>query len=384
MDAYQELIDRIEKSDNKWIVFEHFAKYWFLTSPRWKRLKHVWMLDEIPKKVRKELSLPERDVGIDLLLEDRDYGYIPVQVKYRSADTITYGELGTFLALCGNCRLERMIVFTNADQLSGNTYLANQNRDLILIGSGELMQSGNELLEHISRLLFEPGEFLYIVPKFTPRPYQEDIILAAIDYYTGEDSSLLDEDISQTEEDSSLLSDDISQTEEDSSLLSEDISQYDMLDRPFFPIWGSDRSNGRIYMPCGTGKSLIAMWICQQLGKKRICVVVPSLFLLSQIHRVWNEQGHFEGFAQLLVVRMPIVTIVVMFLLLRRKKSGILCLNMKRKISWLFALTSHRSDCWHVSRILIWLFWTKLIGPRAVVEENLPIFFLMIGDRNFS
>ena len=43
-------------------------------------------------------------------------------------------------------------------------------------------------------------------------------------------------------------------------------------------------------MPCGTGKTLVAFWVAQQLDAKNILVLVPSLALLRQTLHVWRTQ----------------------------------------------------------------------------------------------
>ena len=51
-----------------------------------------------------------------------------------------------------------------------------------------------------------------------------------------------------------------------------------------------DNNRGILYMPCGTGKTLVCHWIIERLEHKdRICIVVPSLYLLSQVYAVWVE-----------------------------------------------------------------------------------------------
>jgi superfamily II DNA or RNA helicase len=51
-----------------------------------------------------------------------------------------------------------------------------------------------------------------------------------------------------------------------------------------------ENDKGRLYMPCGTGKTLVCYWISQVLkDNDRICIVVPSLYLLSQTYKTWCE-----------------------------------------------------------------------------------------------
>ena len=49
-------------------------------------------------------------------------------------------------------------------------------------------------------------------------------------------------------------------------------------------------------MACGTGKTLVSMWVKERLAAKRTLVLVPSLGLLSQIVNDWTSASreHFE------------------------------------------------------------------------------------------
>lgn len=48
---------------------------------------------------------------------------------------------------------------------------------------------------------------------------------------------------------------------------------------------------GKLILPCGSGKTLVAMWIVQTLKSKRTLVLVPSLSLLKQIKDEWTTEG---------------------------------------------------------------------------------------------
>jgi predicted helicase len=45
-------------------------------------------------------------------------------------------------------------------------------------------------------------------------------------------------------------------------------------------------------MPCGTGKTLVALWAAEQLGSKKVLVLVPSLALISQTLHAWLKETH--------------------------------------------------------------------------------------------
>lgn len=46
---------------------------------------------------------------------------------------------------------------------------------------------------------------------------------------------------------------------------------------------------GKLIMPCGSGKTLIAMWVHEEMKPNHTLVVVPSLALLRQTKDEWNE-----------------------------------------------------------------------------------------------
>src|SRR6266542_2126 len=50
-------------------------------------------------------------------------------------------------------------------------------------------------------------------------------------------------------------------------------------------------------MACGTGKTLVALWLAEAMGTQRTLVLVPSLSLLAQTLREWraNASRAFEA-----------------------------------------------------------------------------------------
>jgi hypothetical protein len=90
-------------------------------------LKHVknwtvWFLKDLPKDIKKKLSLDNQDLGIDLVAwNPKIEKYYAVQAKYRkpnqkSKTVLGWKQLSTFLVLASRTGpWERHIVFTNAD-----------------------------------------------------------------------------------------------------------------------------------------------------------------------------------------------------------------------------------------------------------------------------
>jgi len=48
---------------------------------------------------------------------------------------------------------------------------------------------------------------------------------------------------------------------------------------------------GQLIMACGTGKTLVALWVAEDLGSQRTLVLMPSLTLLSQTLREWTANA---------------------------------------------------------------------------------------------
>jgi predicted helicase len=48
---------------------------------------------------------------------------------------------------------------------------------------------------------------------------------------------------------------------------------------------------GQLIMACGTGKTLVGLWVAEQLKSQRTLVLVPSLSLLAQTMRAWTANA---------------------------------------------------------------------------------------------
>ena len=61
-------------------------------------------------------------------------------------------------------------------------------------------------------------------------------------------------------------------------------------------------------MACGTGKTLIALWVAERMGYKKVLVLVPSLALLSQTLRDWMKETSWENLSYICICSDPTVT----------------------------------------------------------------------------
>jgi predicted helicase len=65
--------------------------------------------------------------------------------------------------------------------------------------------------------------------------------------------------------------------------------QREAIDAVIAGLEAADR--GQLIMACGTGKTLVGLWIAEETTSERVCVVVPSLSLLSQTLREWTANA---------------------------------------------------------------------------------------------
>ena len=63
-----------------------------------------------------------------------------------------------------------------------------------------------------------------------------------------------------------------------------------------------ENNYGRLYLPCGTGKTFLGYWISIHiLNCNKIFIVVPSLYLLSETYETWAKQLYDTSFKYLLI-----------------------------------------------------------------------------------
>ena len=224
-------------------IFENVCKYFLQTAPQYQtKLKNVWLLKEVKDDLKRKLNLPSTDEGIDLIAETFDGKYWAIQSKYRSdpKDTLTVkGDLATFANLAfNNCKnISLGLVMTTADKPPLKTKLLKGVSFVTLESFLELDDNNFEGWNLIKAKV----EHKTIIPKaLSPRPHQVRAIENTIEYF-------------------------------------------------------KTKERGKIIMPCGTGKSLTAFWIANELKAKSVLIAVPSLALLQQTLKVWTREYLIAG-----------------------------------------------------------------------------------------
>lgn len=227
-----EYLSSKEKGD----AFEAFVKLYLTYDPIYAtELRHVWLLKEVPSKIREYLNLPVRDMGIDIIVETYEGKYWAVQCKYRTSIEGTLNwkqDISTFAGLAFSvCRnISFGLICTTGEKYSRLL----DNQDNIGICTSEVWDTLDSNFFDVIRAALV-GK-VSTRERFKPRPHQERAISKAKTYFSD-------------------------------------------------PV----NSRGKLIMPCGTGKSLTAHWIAQSLNAKTILVVVPSLLLLRHTLGIWAE-----------------------------------------------------------------------------------------------
>jgi len=228
-----EKIRNLEKEKDKGDVFERFVQVFLLTKPRYVSLyKNIWLLGEVPNNFKKKLNLPKDDEGIDLVCQTFDDKFHSIQAKYRYTKSLKKDELTGFTDLTYNyCKNfdQAHLFHTSRRRITKEKYLKISS----YVGWDEWFNLSPEDWQRIKNFL-KKKEILLKPRK--PRRHQTKAIKSARKYFD------------------------------------------------------SKFRRGKMIMPCGTGKSLSAFWIAQELSAKTIVVALPSLSLIKQSLDDWTRE----------------------------------------------------------------------------------------------
>lgn len=212
-------------------AFEVFAEG-CLATQKVHQAQEVWPEATAPVSVMTALALPDADKGVDGLLRQLDGTLAAYQVKFRTGrPTLSWRELATFIGLADRVALR--ILFTNCENLAE---VLNKRRDFTCVRGADLDRLTADDLAAIAAWL--RGGVYEHEPK-APRPHQA----AALD----------------------------------------DIER---------GLQANDRATA--VMACGSGKTLVALWLAERLRAKRILVLVPSLALIRQTLHEWLRETRWE------------------------------------------------------------------------------------------
>lgn len=225
-------------------AFEVFAEA-YLATVAVEKARQVWPGARVPPSVRKRLALTIGDNGVDGIFETPLGETHAYQAKFRTGrPSLTWDELSTFLGLAD--RVDQRVLITNCDRFAG---LVKERTAFYAI-------TGNDLDK------LEPQDFAALRAwlagakvertRKTPLPHQaeaSDRILAAL----------------------------------------------------------REHDRATALMACGTGKTLVALWVAERMGLRNILVLVPSLALLGQTLHECSRETSWPALAHLCVCSDPAV-----------------------------------------------------------------------------
>ena len=226
-------------------AFEVFAEAYLATHPL-VAAKIVWPQLTAPQQVTGALHVATlRDMGVDGVYEGYLGAPCAYQVKFRTGrPSLTWEELSTFMGLTEGAS-ERLL-FTNCVDLPG--VMASRPRFHSVRGTDldRLEASDFEAVR-----AFLEGARIERKRK-EPRPHQVEAASAIANSFQR-----------------------------------------------------NDRATS--VMACGTGKTLVGLWVAERMGANRILVLVPSLALLAQTLREWVKETHWKQYAYISVCSDPTV-----------------------------------------------------------------------------
>lgn len=228
-EEFEQYVRNLPSEHEKGCAFEEFAYAYFLLNRDLYNVKEIYTQKDIPETYRKKYNLEPTDVGVDgLIITDNDES-IAYQVKFRSDNsTATYSELATFWAESEYC--DKRCIFANCFQLP-NQSDKKKNQFQVLLDS--FLTLDDVFFKNLYALA--KNESLVPVTKYKPRHHQDVIISNVLEGF-------------------------------------------------------KTHNRGKVIAACGTGKTLTALWIKEQLEVKKTLFVVPSLALIRQTLVEWKKQ----------------------------------------------------------------------------------------------
>ena len=236
----EQRISLIESDKDKGDVFEVFAEGYFATQ-RIYDVKALWPSNTAQLETITKLGLTENDFGVDGIYQSHLNHYSAYQVKFRSGrKALTWRELSTFIGLADSPRIRSRVLITNSDDIPN---LLNERQGFFCIRGSDLDRLSVEDFKKLEAWLSASA---YKVEKKKPLPHQQEALSNIV---------------------------------------------------PALQI------NSRVsaIMACGTGKTLVALWVAEQLCAKQVIVLLPSLALLRQTLHEWLKETNLIDLTYLCV-----------------------------------------------------------------------------------
>jgi superfamily II DNA or RNA helicase len=230
----ENIFDDIRNTPNPGRSFEIFCKWFLENDPYWKtQIDQVWLWEHWPNNWGK-------DLGIDLIFKHKNGDHWAVQSKFYDNDYyIKKNDVDSFLSESNRPLIQKRLLIGTTDKIGPNAIkaLAGQEKPVISYLLDDFERSGVECPQTLYDL--DKKDLQINVNQF--RPYQKEAIDKVVQGFKEND-------------------------------------------------------RGKLTMACGTGKTLVTLWIKEQMQPNTTLVLLPSLNLLSQTLFEWtkNAKDNFE------------------------------------------------------------------------------------------
>jgi superfamily II DNA or RNA helicase len=243
LNAFHELENRLSKigiEKEKGDAFEVFAEAYLATQRR-HEASDVWPLGTAPLPLLEKAGITSNDLGIDGLYVTPVGELNAYQVKYRAnRPALTWRELSTFIGLADSPNIRNRVLITNCEEFPD---LLNQRTNFFCIKGADFDRLDAEAFQEIAEWI--KGSSFHKKRK-EPREHQKE----AIGKILGE-----------------------------------------------FAI--AERTTA--VMACGTGKTLVGLWVMEALNPVKAVIFMPSLALIRQTLHEWLRETKIEQFSFLCV-----------------------------------------------------------------------------------
>ncbi|MEE2845109.1 MAG: Helicase associated domain protein [Gemmatimonadota bacterium] len=207
--------------------FEPVVKMILETAPEFlSQYRKVWLWDDYPDR-------GGADLGIDLVAEDKQGERVAIQAKCYAPDgKLTWHDLSTFYGdAMGRAEIKQLMLVTTTDNVSRNAkkQLAGAQKPCAIWTRSDLLKLGIPPRTRLKDLGRAPR-----AKRFKPRRHQKTAIRKTLDHL-------------------------------------------------------KKNKRGQLLMACGTGKTLVGLWIKEEMSVKRTIVFVPSIALLRQTWLEWSQ-----------------------------------------------------------------------------------------------
>jgi len=240
---------------DKGTPFERVALFFLRNDPLWST---TLGLDKNPENAQLWVDAPpswrwqSKDLGTDILVEDRDGGIWAIQAKgYRDDRDITKTDLNTFLSDSSRRKVVARVLISSGAALNRNAHdtVNGQEKPVYLVLAEHLQSARITWPSSLKALLSAQTKSAKSHERKTPRKHQSAAIAAVTEGFTK-----------------------------------------------------MKVSRGQLLMACGSGKTFVGQQVAEELNAKTVLLLFPSLMLLGQTLNDWAvDASDGKGFDWLAV-----------------------------------------------------------------------------------